>query len=86
MKLQIYEPITELHFKGTFYFPDDNYFLTRQSEHQCFVNLFNEMIEKRLSNQYIAMNPNFKVTTNYSKPIDENTEKVIDELSKYFKK
>ena len=45
MQLQINEPITEFHFQGTFQFAHDLDFLTRQSEHQCFVDLFNKMIE-----------------------------------------
>ena len=82
MQLNTNEPITEFHFQGTFQFPDDMDFLTRQSEHQCFVDLFNQMIENRLKEQQIAMNPDFKVASNYAKPIGSLCDNIFEQASK----
>lgn len=80
MQLQINEPITEFHFRGTFQIPDDWDFLTRSTEHQCFVDLFNQMIENRLKEQHIAMNPDFKVSK--PKPIGSLCDNIFEQASK----
>ena len=65
MQLQTNERITELHFQGTFTFPNDLNFLARESEYQCFVDLFNQMIENRLKEQQYGMNPDLKAEVSH---------------------
>ena len=48
MQLKINVNITEEHFRGTFEFPHDLDFLGKQTEHECFVNLFNRLIDERI--------------------------------------
>lgn len=48
MELTVNEPITEVHFKGTFTFPNDLDCIGCTFDRQCAVDLFNKMIEQRL--------------------------------------
>ena len=48
MELNVNEPITEQHFKGTYHFPNDLDWIGCTFDRQCAVDLFNKMIEQRI--------------------------------------
>lgn len=48
MELTVNEPITEIHFRGTYHFPTDLDWIGCTFDRQCAVDLFNKMIEQRI--------------------------------------
>lgn len=86
MQLHINEPIHEDHFQGTFVFPNDLDFLNIESEHQCFVDLFNKEIERRKNNSdlIIGIDINYG-TAKMHKPLTETEKERLKAQQDYFK-